>query len=93
MAMTQPVNGTAPAEVLSLVYQHRLLSTRQIHLLYRPDGSRRSAQRVMKGLRAAGLAEFGRSRSAVTDESVWYVTTRARRWPSRQPKGGLVATR
>ncbi len=77
MAMSELVNATAlgpsrPADVLTLVYQHRLLTTRQIHLMHRPEGSLRSAQRVMSGLRASGLAKCGRS--AVTDEAVWYLT-------------------
>jgi hypothetical protein len=63
---------SVPAEVLSMCYRHRLLTTRQIHLLHRPGGARRSAQRVMKGLLAGGLANF--VRSMVTDEAVWYLT-------------------
>jgi Replication-relaxation len=77
MTVTQAVSRSAPgpsvpAEVLLMCYRHRLLTTRQIHLLHRPDGARRSAQRVMRGLRAAGLANF--VRSTVTDEAVWYLT-------------------
>ncbi len=95
MAIYEPINApvlgpSRPADVLSLVYHHRLLTTRQIHLMHRPDGSLRSAQRVMNGLRASGLAKCGRS--AVTDEAVWYLTDEGASVAEPEPERGHVGT-
>ena len=66
------VGRTSAAEVLELVYRHRLLATRQVHVLHRPEGSIRSVQRVLSGLAEDGLVSS--SRFGATSEAVWWAT-------------------
>jgi hypothetical protein len=63
---------TSAAEVVEMLYEHRLLSTRQVHLWHRPDGSLRSVQRTLKSLADDGLVAS--SRRGVTGEAVWWAT-------------------
>jgi hypothetical protein len=58
-------------EVLESVYQHRLLTTRQVHALHVPGASIRRAQRILTDLARLGLAEhvIGAHRQAL-----WFLT-------------------
>lgn len=47
--------GSTPIAILESVYQHRLLSTRQVHDLHTPETGRRFAQRTLGGLEKAEL--------------------------------------
>lgn len=58
-------------EVLESLYQHRLLSTAQLHEMHTPHASRRWTQRVMAELARQGLVTFARSRGALR---VWHLT-------------------
>lgn len=55
-APVAPRLGAAGVEVLESLGQHRLLSTRQIHLLHTPEASLRWTRGLLGRLRAAGLA-------------------------------------
>jgi hypothetical protein len=54
-----PVRRTGPTtvEILESLYQHRLLSTAQVHGLHTPHASLRWCQRLLAGLERSGLAE------------------------------------
>jgi hypothetical protein len=58
-------------EVLESLYQHRLLSTAQLHAMHTPHASRRWMQRVMVELAGQRLVAFARSRGALR---VWHLT-------------------
>jgi hypothetical protein len=60
------------ATLLKVCYQHRLLTTRQVHLLLYPGEVRRTAQKALHRLARAGLVASG-ARS-VTEEAVWFAT-------------------
>lgn len=71
-----PVPRLAPAAVAMLesLYQHRLLSTRQLHELHTPDASMRWTQRVIRDLRDAELVAVARlPRGGL---GVWFLTAR-----------------
>jgi len=63
--------GRTSVDILESVYQHRLLSTRQLHALHAPVNSRRWLHRQIVRLRDAGLVEcvFLPGRLAL-----WYIT-------------------
>jgi len=63
--------GPTGVAVLESVYQHRLLSTRQVHALHAPARHLRSAQRALARLRAAGLAARTRLPGGL---GLWYLT-------------------
>ncbi|HTU79422.1 MAG TPA: replication-relaxation family protein [Solirubrobacteraceae bacterium] len=65
-----PVAG----EVLESLYQHRLLSTRQIHQMHTPDSGPRWTRKLLAGLRHHELVDF--ARAADGDGSVYFLTTR-----------------
>jgi hypothetical protein len=62
-----PIDGA----VLESLYQHRLLSTRQVAVLHTPDAPRRTAQRILARLRAAELADCTREPGGL---ALWFVT-------------------
>jgi hypothetical protein len=53
-------------------YQHRLLTTSQVHMLHFADCERRQALKVLHNLALAGNVALSRRRMA--DEAVWYAT-------------------
>jgi hypothetical protein len=55
-AAESPRLGTVGVAALESLYQHRLLSTRQLHELHMPNRQLRSMQRILARLRSAGLA-------------------------------------
>jgi Replication-relaxation len=55
-AATRGLRGASVA-ILESLYQHRLLSTRQVHDLHTPKATARFAQETLVELRAAGLAD------------------------------------
>lgn len=60
-------------DVLESLYQHRLLSTRQVHALHAPDATARHAQLILARLAAAGLADRTREPGGL---GLWFVTER-----------------
>ncbi|MDO8213905.1 replication-relaxation family protein [Conexibacter sp. CPCC 206217] len=58
-------------EVLESIYQHRLLSTVQVHAIHTPDASRRWTQRLLGELAGSGLLDVARGPRTV---GVWFVT-------------------
>lgn len=66
-----PRLGPVGVEALECIYQHRLLSTRQLHALHMPDRNLRSMQRVVGRLRDAGLAESTRAPGGL---GLWFLT-------------------
>lgn len=69
--VTVPRLGRTPVEVLESIYQHRLLSTRQIHALHMPGAWLRSTERILARLRDAGLIA---AVSLPGRLNLWYVT-------------------
>jgi len=63
--------GPTGVEILEGLYQHRLLSTRQVRELHAPDCSRRWAHEQLARLRRAGLATYERARDGL---AVWFLT-------------------
>jgi hypothetical protein len=64
MGRLTPAAPTLPAiatEVLTSIYQHRLLSTTQVHEMHMPGRTRRWAEQVLAQLASRGLTEFVRS--------------------------------
>lgn len=59
--------------VLESLYQHRLLSTRQVHVLHAPGARLREAQRSLARLREAELAASVRVPGGL---GLWYLTPR-----------------
>lgn len=55
-AGTRGLRGSSVA-ILESLYQHRLLSTRQVHDLHTPEATARFAQETLAELRATGLAD------------------------------------
>jgi hypothetical protein len=67
--------GALPAaagEVLESLYEHRLLSSHQIHRMHTPDASIRWTREVLTGLRRRGLVSF--LRAADGGGSVYFLT-------------------
>jgi hypothetical protein len=64
----------AAGDVLESLYEHRLLSTRQIHQMHTPNSGLRWTRLVLAGLRRHGLVNF--VRVADGDGSVYFLTTR-----------------
>jgi len=62
--------GVAPA-MLAGLYQHRLLTTTQLHALYTPRSRPRWTRRVLEGLRARGLVDRVQGPGTL---SLWFVT-------------------
>jgi hypothetical protein len=63
MGLLKPAAPTLPAvttEVLTSIYQHRLLSTTQVHEMHLPDRTRRWAEQVLAQLTKRGLTAFVR---------------------------------
>jgi hypothetical protein len=58
-AAAPPLPAVA-TEVLTSIYQHRLLTTTQIHTMHMPDRSRRWAERVLQQLATRELTAFVR---------------------------------
>jgi hypothetical protein len=64
----------AAGDVLESLYEHRLLSTRQIHQMHTPTSGLRWTRTILAGLRRHGLVNF--VRVADGDGSVYFLTTR-----------------
>ncbi|MFZ2050406.1 MAG: replication-relaxation family protein [Solirubrobacteraceae bacterium] len=63
MGLLKPAAPTLPAvatEVLTSIYQHRLLSTTQVHAIHMPGRTRRWAEQVLAQLASRGLTAFVR---------------------------------
>jgi Replication-relaxation len=63
MRLLKPAAPTLPAvatEVLTSIYQHRLLSTTQVHAMHMPGSTRRWAEQVLAQLASRGLTAFVR---------------------------------
>jgi hypothetical protein len=63
MALLRPAAPTLPritTEVLTSIYQHRLLSTTQVHAMHMPCRTRRWAEQVLAQLASRGLTAFVR---------------------------------
>lgn len=63
MRLLKPAAPTLPAvttEVLTSIYQHRLLSTTQVHTMHMPGRTRRWAEHVLEQLTRRGLTTFVR---------------------------------
>ncbi len=63
MGTPQPAGAPLPAvatEVLTSIYQHRLLTTTQVHAMHMPGRTRRWAERVLAQLASRGLTAFVR---------------------------------
>jgi hypothetical protein len=63
MGLLKPAAPTLPAvttEVLTSIYQHRLLSTAQVHAMHMPGRTRRWAEQVLAQLASRGLTAFVR---------------------------------
>ncbi len=71
-AAAPPLPAVA-TEVLTSIYQHRLLATTQIHTMHMPDSSRRWAQRVLHQLATRRLTEFVRPGKG--GPRLYYLTT------------------
>jgi hypothetical protein len=74
-ARTSPVVRLAPVavEMLESLYQHRLLSTLQLHTLHTPTASHRWTRKALAQLRHAGLAATTRAPGGL---GLWYLTER-----------------
>jgi hypothetical protein len=59
-------------EVLESLYEHRLLSSRQIHRMHTPDSGVRWTREILTGLRRRGLVSF--LRAADGGGSVYFLT-------------------
>jgi hypothetical protein len=66
----RPLPGVAPA-VLAGLYQHRLLTTTQIHSLYTPRSGQRWTRKVLGRLQRRGLVQRVRGPGSL---SRWYLT-------------------
>ena len=64
----------AAGDVLESLYQHRLLSTRQIHQMHTPTSGLRWTRTILAGLRRHELVDL--VRVADGDGSVYFLTTR-----------------
>jgi hypothetical protein len=73
---TAALPGVAGA-VLESLYQHRLLSSGQLHRMHMPDASLRWTRRVLTGLRSSGLVSF--LRAADGEGSVYFLTSEGAR--------------
>lgn len=62
--------GVAPA-MLAGLYQHRLLTTTQLHALYTPQARLRWTRRVLESLKARGLVDRVQGPSTL---SLWFAT-------------------
>ena len=72
MSPTHPARLSSTAvEIAESLYQHRLLSTRQIHDLHTPDASMQWAGRLLARIRQAGLADNVRQPGGT---GLWYLT-------------------
>jgi Replication-relaxation len=63
MGLLKPAAPALPevaTEVLTSIYQHRLLSTTQVHVMHMPDSTRRWAEQVLTQLATRGLTAFVR---------------------------------
>lgn len=58
-------------EVLESIYQHRLLTTRQVHTIHTPDTSRRWTQHLLAGLAGHGLLDATRGPYSA---AIWFAT-------------------
>lgn len=68
-------SGALPSvagEILESLYQHRLLSSQQIHQMHTPDASTRWSRELLTGLRRLGLVAF--VRAATGSGSVYFLT-------------------
>jgi len=61
-------------EILESLYQHRLLSSQQIHQMHTPDASMRWTRELLAGLRQLGMVGF--VRAATGSGSVYFLTRR-----------------
>lgn len=66
-----PRLGRTAVEILESVYQHRLLSTRQVHALHMPGAWLRSTERILARLRDAGLIASAHLSGRL---NAWYIT-------------------
>ncbi|HVA19901.1 MAG TPA: replication-relaxation family protein [Solirubrobacteraceae bacterium] len=64
----------AAGEVLESLYEHRLLSTRQIHRMHTPGSGIRWTREILTGLRRRGLVSF--LRAADGAGSVYFLTSK-----------------
>ena len=73
----RPESHALPAvagDVLESLYEHRLLSTHQIHRMHTPKSGLRWTRTILAGLRRHGLVDF--VRVADGDGSVYFLTSR-----------------
>ncbi len=68
-----PRLGLAGVEILESVYQHRLLSTRQIHDLHTPAATQRWTRNLLARLHGLSLLALTRAPGGM---GLWYVTER-----------------
>lgn len=68
-----PLLAGRRAELLLSVYQHRMLSTSQVHRLHAPDVGIRSIQAMLTKLRKAGLID---GVAVPRSETLWFVTAK-----------------
>lgn len=76
----RPINGSLPIAggvVLESLYQHRLLSSSQIHRMHTPTASARWTRRILTGLRRRELVDC--LRAADGDGSVYFLTAKGAR--------------
>lgn len=71
MSAWSPRLPTVAPDVLETLYQHRLLTTTQVHAMHTPRASRRWTQRLLAGLARAELVDVARGPRTV---GVWFVT-------------------
>ena len=63
MGLLKPAAATLPAvatELLTSIYQHRLLTTTQVHAMHTPNSTRRWTEQVLAQLTRRGLTAFVR---------------------------------
>lgn len=65
--------GAAAVTILESLYQHRLLSTLQLHELHTPAASRQWTRKLLAQLRDTGLAAVTRAPGGL---GLWYLTER-----------------
>lgn len=71
--LPRPFTSETQLELLVTIYQHRLISTGQLHRLHGVGRTLRSTQRHLSALRSAGLAATHQHRP--WESTIWYATT------------------
>lgn len=70
--MTVRALPTVAGEMLESLYQHRLLTSHQLHQIHTPDSSDRWTRDLLRRLRTVGLVDF--ARAAGGSGSVYFLT-------------------